>query len=121
MIGADGLLSTIMSAGYSTPSDEAHFILFLRIGTTMISPVIAWTKVAFAITLLRVVRDGLFKYFLWFIIISGHLVLIPGIISLWLPECTSSETAQTCLGHASLQALGGIMFGTVSGYHSSRS
>ena len=112
MLSAAALLSYDMSAGYSTPDDAARFIFFLQIGTTLVSFAIAWSKVASAITLLRVVRNRFFKYFLWFIIVSGHLVLIPGLISLWVSECTSPRIpSQFCIDHVPLQALGGVMFG----------
>ena len=115
MLVAAAVLSYDMSAGHSTPDDTVRFMRFLQIGLTLISPAIAWSKVAFAITLLRVVRNRFFKYFLWFIIVSGHLVLIPGMISVWGTECTSPRTpSQTCIDPVLLQALGGVMFGMVS-------
>ena len=121
MLIAAALLSYDMPAGHSTPDDTVRFMLFLQIGITLISPAIAWSKIAFAITLLRVVGNRFFKCFLWFIIVSGHLVLISGMLSVWVSECNTPRTpSQTCIDPVPLQALGGVMFGIVSVYYLSR-
>ncbi len=76
----------------------------------------AWSKVAFAVTLLRIVRNRFLKYFLWFVIVTANLILIPGMISIWVPACTDPRRVYrpahpNCMNYVYLQYLGGATIG----------
>ncbi len=76
----------------------------------------AWSKVAFAITLSRIVRNRYLKYFLWFVIVTANLVLIPGMISIWVPACVDPRRIYrpaypNCTNYIYLQYLGGATIG----------
>ena len=78
---------------------------------------IAWSKVAFAITLSRIVRNRFLKYFLWFVMLTANLILIPGMISIWSPACEDPRRIYRsaypyCLPLKRLEYLGGATIGT---------
>lgn len=79
------LLSRTILCGYETDDDKTRFFLFQNTEAAMTTLVIAWSKVTFAITLLRIVRNRYLKYFLWFVIVTANLVLVPGMISILGP------------------------------------
>ena len=72
----------------------------------------SWTKVAFAITLTRLARHKIQLYFLWFIVVTANLVLIPGITSTFIPACVDPRARfrpvnNVCWDLPTLQTLGG--------------
>jgi hypothetical protein len=93
------------------------FFLFQNTETAMTTLATAWSKAAFAITLSRIVRNRYLKYFLWFVIVTANLVLIPGMISIWVPACTDPRRMYrpahpNCMNYIYLQYLGGATIGT---------
>lgn len=79
----------------------------------------AWTKVAFAITLSRIIRERYLRYFLWFVIATANLILIPGMLSIWIPACEDPRKNlrpehATCFYLTHLQYLGGATIGMVT-------
>lgn len=78
-----------------------------------------WTKVAFAITLTRISQNRALTYFLWVIIVTANLILVPGLLSIWIPCCEDprriyrSEQA-VCWPLRPLQYLGGTTIGTMT-------
>ncbi|KAK4031824.1 hypothetical protein C8A01DRAFT_51224 [Parachaetomium inaequale] len=117
---AAALLSRTILSGYETDDDKARFFLFQNTEAAMTTLVIAWSKVTFAITLLRIVRNRYLKYFLWFVIVTANLILVPGMISIWVPACVDPRKVfrpayPTCMDHIYLQYLGGstIVYGGV--------
>jgi len=80
----------------------------------------AWTKVSFAITLCRIVRNRFLLSFLGFVIVSANLILAPGMLSIWVPACEDPRAIlrpehTICFKLKDLQYLGGttIVYGGV--------
>lgn len=118
LIGA-ALLSCTIASGYMTEEEKFRFFVFQNTETAITTLVIDWSKVAFAITLLRIVRNRYLKYFLWFVIVTANLILIPGMISIWLPACNDPRSIfrpayPACMDHIRLQYLGGATIGTTT-------
>lgn len=72
----------------------------------------SWSKVAFAITLMRLARNKMQLCFLWFVVVTANLVLIPGITSTYIPACTDPRARfrpvkNMCWELSVLQSLGG--------------
>ncbi|KAK0649871.1 hypothetical protein B0T16DRAFT_325190 [Cercophora newfieldiana] len=86
LIGA-ALISRIITVGTKTGDDKRFFFLLQNTSVTLTTLAISWTKVAFALTLTRIARHKIQLWFLWFIIVTANLVLIPGILSTWVPAC----------------------------------
>ncbi len=62
-------------------------------------------------------RNRFLKYFLWFVMITANLILIPGMISIWSPACTDPRRIYRsaypyCLDLKNLEYLGGATIGT---------
>ena len=118
MLISAALLSRTISSGYETDDDKVRFFLFQNTETTMTTLVIAWSKVVFAITLSRIVWSRYLKYFLWFVMITANLILIPGMMSIWIPACADPRKVfrpayPTCMNHIKLQYLGGTTIGRI--------
>ncbi|KAM7219707.1 hypothetical protein V8F06_004920 [Rhypophila decipiens] len=80
----------------------------------------SWSKVAFAITLMRLARNKFQLVFLWFVVITANLILIPGITSTYIPACVDPRARfrpvnNMCWDLEVLQSLGGatILYGGV--------
>ena len=117
MLISAALLSRAISSGYATDDDKFRFFIHHNTATAMTTLAIAWSKAAFAITLTRIVRNRYLKYFLWFVIVTANLILIPGMISIWVPACTDPRRVYrpahpACMYHGYLQYLGGTTIGT---------
>ena len=116
MLISAAMLSSIIATGYATDDEKIHFYLFQNTGTAMTTLATAWSKVAFAITLSRIVRSRYLKYFLWFVMLTANLILVPGMISIWVPACADDRKVfrpayPTCMHHVYLQYLGGTTIG----------
>ncbi len=114
---AAALLSRCITSGYITEEERYRFYLFQNAATGLTAPAIAWSKVAFAITLFRIVRNRYLKYFLWFVMITANLALIPATISVWVPACSDPRKVfrpayPECMAHFYLKYLGGSSIGT---------
>lgn len=114
------LLSRTITAGYATDEQKIEFMLYQNTETAMTTLATAWSKVAFAITLSRIIRNRFLKYFLWFVMVTANLILVPGMISIWVPACTDPRRIYrpaypACMNHIYLQYLGGttIVYGGV--------
>jgi hypothetical protein len=119
LLVAAALLSRTITSGYTTDDEKRRFFLFHNTATSMTTLATAWTKVAFAITLSRIVRNRGLLYFLWFVIATANLILIPGMLSIWIPACTDPRAIfrpqhAICFDLAILQYLGGATIGAVS-------
>ena len=119
MLISAALLSRTISSGYETDDDKVRFFLFQNTETGMTTLATAWSKVTFAITLLRIVRNRYLKYFLWFVVVTANLVLVPGMISIWVPACVDPRKIYrpaypTCMNYIYLQYLGGSTIGTTN-------
>ena len=119
MLAAAALMSRTITSGYASDDDKRRFLLFQNTSNCLTTLATAWTKVAFAITLSRIVRIRVLKYFLWFVIISANLILVPGMLSIWIPACEDPRKNlrpqhATCLPLAVLEYLGGTTIGTVT-------
>ncbi len=111
------LLSRTITNGYATDEDKVRFFLYHDTETAMTTLATAWSKVAFAITLSRIVRNRYLKYFLWFVIVTANLIMIPGMISIWVPACVDLRKVYRaaypqCMYWVTLQYLGGATIGT---------
>jgi hypothetical protein len=102
-------------------SDDARraFFRYQNTSTWLAALATTWSKVAFAITLTKVVHKRIFKYFLWFIIAVANLFLIPGTLSIWIPACGDPRAIYRpahpmCWELPVLQYLGGSFMGTYS-------
>ncbi|KAK4150901.1 hypothetical protein C8A00DRAFT_45794 [Chaetomidium leptoderma] len=113
LLVAAALMSRTITAGYATDDDKRNFFLYQNTSTSMTTLATAWTKVAFAITLLRIIRNRYLKYFLWFIVVTENLILIPGMLSIWIPACEDPRSVlrpqhALCFKLDYLQYLGGV-------------
>ncbi|KAL2126171.1 hypothetical protein VTI74DRAFT_1552 [Chaetomium olivicolor] len=112
LLVACALLSRTITSGYATDDEKRNFFVFQNTSTSMTTIATAWTKVAFAITLLRIIRIRALRCILWAIIVTANMVLILGMISIWIPACTDPRrifrpAKNVCLDHEKLQYLGG--------------
>jgi hypothetical protein len=119
MLVSAALMSRTITSGYASDDDKRRFLLFQNTSNCLTTVATAWTKVAFAITLSRIVRIRVLKYFLWFVIISANLILVPGMLSIWIPACEDPRKNlrpqhDTCFPLAVLEYLGGSTIGTVT-------
>ncbi len=111
------LISAAIASGYATDEQKVDFFLYQNTGVAMTTLATAWSKVSFAITLYRIIRNRYLKYFLWFVMITANLILIPGMMSIWIPACADPRKVfrpayPTCMNHIKLQYLGGTTIGT---------
>ncbi len=100
-----------------TDDEKYRFYFYQNAATGLTAPAISWSKVAFAITLSRIVRNRYLKYFLWFVMATANLNLIPATISIWVPACNDPRKVfrpayPECLNHSYLEYLGGASIGT---------
>ncbi|KXX74083.1 hypothetical protein MMYC01_209855 [Madurella mycetomatis] len=91
LLVAGALISRIIAVGPTTdrsPSSNKRFFFQLQ-NTSILLTTLAtsWTKVAFAITLTRIAQHKFQLCFLWLIIATANLILIPGITSTFIPAC----------------------------------
>jgi hypothetical protein len=113
------LLSCTIAVGYETDYDKFRFYSLHDTETALTTVATAWSKVAFAITLFRIVRNRYLKYFLWFVMVTANLILIPGMISIWVPACVDLRKIYrpaypNCMYYRYLQYLGGATIGTTN-------
>ncbi|KAL2256398.1 hypothetical protein VTK26DRAFT_1737 [Humicola hyalothermophila] len=120
LLVAAALLSHTIAVGYRTVDDKRTFYLYQNTSNAMTTLATAWSKVAFAITLSRIVRDHLLRYFLWFVIITANLILVPGMMAIWIPACIDPRRIYrpqqaVCFEHITTRYLGGttIVYGGV--------
>ncbi|KAM7185066.1 hypothetical protein V8F33_012628 [Rhypophila sp. PSN 637] len=92
---------------------QNHAIMMATVATS-------WSKVAFAITLMRLARNKFQLGFLWFVVITANLILVPGITSTYIPACVDPRARfrpvnKMCWDLEVLQSLGGatILYGGV--------
>ena len=119
LLVACALLSSATTAGYDTDDDKRAFFRFHHISTSMTTIATSWTKVAFAVTLLRIVQNRAVTLSLWVIILMSNLVLITGMLSIWIPACGDPVAIYRpehglCWPLGVLQYLGGVTIGTIS-------
>ena len=119
LLVAAALLARTITSGYASDDDKRQFFLFQNTSTSMTTLATAWTKVAFAITLSRIVRNRFLLYFLWFVIVTANLILIPGMLSIWIPACEDPRSIfrpqhTKCFNLIYLQYLGGTTIGTTT-------
>src|SRR5438552_4572763 len=87
LLVAGALISRTMAVGSATDGAKRTFYLLQNTSTEMTMVATSWAKIAFAITLTRLVRNRVQSAFLWFIIVSANLILIPGTLAVWIPAC----------------------------------
>jgi hypothetical protein len=77
---------------YQIPTDNADRLAILGLlATTFAITGQCWSKVSFAITLLRITK-GYIRWFIWFAIISMNIFFALGALFFWI-ECTPLERA----------------------------
>ena len=92
LLVAGALISRTMAVGSATDGAKRTFYLLQNTSTEMTMVATSWAKIAFAITLTRLVRNRVQSAFLWFIIVSANLILIPGTLAVWIDgPCDESE------------------------------
>ena len=79
----------------------------------------SWSKVAFAITLTRIIQNRILTYCLWAIIVTANMILVLGILSIWIPACGDPLAIYRpeytlCWPLRDLQYLGGTTIGTIA-------
>lgn len=99
-------------------SDDARraFFRYQNTSTWLAAVATSWTKVAFAMTLTKIVHERPLRYFLWFVIAIANLILIPGTLSIWVPACGDPRAVfrpvqDNCFQLPVLQYLGGSFMG----------
>ena len=111
-----------MSCAIAIVHDESDdgrrsFFRYQNTSTWLAAVATSWTKVAFAITLTKIIAQwSLIKYFLWFLIAVANLILIPGTLSIWIPACGDPRAIYRpahpmCWELPVLQYLGGSFMG----------
>ncbi|KAK2757295.1 hypothetical protein FQN54_004809 [Arachnomyces sp. PD_36] len=120
LLVAGALMSSAITAGSNTDEGKRAFFLFHHTSTSMTTIATSWTKVAFAVTLLRIVQHRTMTYLLWAIIVTANMILVLGILSIWIPACGDPATEwrparSMCWSVGTLQYLGGttIVYGGV--------
>jgi hypothetical protein len=113
------LLSRALATGYETDADKRTFYIFHHASTSMSAVAIAWTKVAFAITLIRIVQNPGLRGVLWAIILTANLVLVLGMLSIWIPACEDARAIYRpvqglCFSLRDTQYLGGTTIGMIT-------
>lgn len=117
MLIAGALVSCTIAVVYDeTDNARRAFFRYQNTSTWLAAVATSWTKVAFALTLTRIVQERILKYFLWFIIAVANLILIPGALSIWIPACGDPRAIYRpaypkCLELRILQYLGGSFMG----------
>ncbi|KXX75763.1 hypothetical protein MMYC01_207809 [Madurella mycetomatis] len=120
LLVAAALLSRTMAYGYATEDAQRAFYRLQNAATAMTTIATSWTKVAFAITLIRIVRNRVLTLFLGFVIVTANLILVPGMLSIWIPACEDPRAflrpqKSVCFWLSDLRYLGGttIVYGGV--------
>ncbi|GAB1319351.1 Rhodopsin domain-containing protein [Madurella fahalii] len=120
LLVAAALLSRAMAYGYATEDVQRAFFRCHNAATAMTTIATSWTKVAFAITLIRIVRSRVLSIFLGAVIVSANLIFVPGMLSIWIPACEDPRAFlrpqhTMCFPLRVLQYLGGttIVYGGV--------
>ena len=113
---AAALISAAISVGYHTDDAKRTFFLYQNISTSLTTIGTAWTKVAFALTLMRIMRNIYLRYVLYFVIVTVNLVLVLGMLSIWIPACSDPRKHlrpqhDLCFAHMNLMYLGGTTMG----------
>ncbi|KAK4165502.1 hypothetical protein QBC43DRAFT_30369 [Cladorrhinum sp. PSN259] len=118
LLVAGALVSCTIAVAHDE-SDGARraFFRFQNTSTWLAAVATTWTKVAFAITLLNVVRERIYKYILYFLIVVANLILIPGALSIWIPACDDPRAVlrpahSVCFELPVLRYLGGSFMGS---------
>jgi hypothetical protein len=116
LLTAAALISAAISVGYHTDDAKRTFFLYQNISTSLTTIGTAWTKVAFALTLMRIMRNIYLRYVLYFVIVTVNLVLVLGMLSIWIPACTDPRKHlrpqhDLCFDHMNLMYLGGTTMG----------
>ncbi|KAK0741442.1 hypothetical protein B0T18DRAFT_432547 [Schizothecium vesticola] len=118
------LISRIIALGSATDDSpdatKVYFFLLHNTSITMTTIATSWAKVAFAITLTRIARHKLQRAFLWFVIVTANLILVPGMLATWIPACVDPRSVyrpvrNICMDLPTLQYLGGstIVYGGI--------
>ncbi|KAK4098445.1 hypothetical protein N658DRAFT_488495 [Parathielavia hyrcaniae] len=113
LLVAAAMLSRTISAGYDTDDAKRTFFLFHNTSNCLTTLATAWSKVAFAITLSRIVTNRYLRYFLRFVMVTANLIIIIAMISIWVPACVDPRRIwrpenTRCFDLLLLQYLGGI-------------
>ncbi|KAL2265062.1 hypothetical protein VTJ83DRAFT_7572 [Remersonia thermophila] len=87
LLSSAALVSRTIINGYGTEEEQRRFLLYQNTWAALTAIATAWTKVAFAITLSRIMHHRLLKLFLWFVMITANLMLIPTMLAIWTPAC----------------------------------
>lgn len=119
LLVAGALLSSATSVGYDTDDDKRAFFRFHHTSTSMTTIATSWSKVAFAITLTRIVHNRILTYCLWAIIVTANMIIVLGIVSIWIPACGDPLAIyrpehNLCWPFRDLQYIGGTTIGTIS-------
>lgn len=118
------LISRIIALGSATDDSpdatKIYFFLLHNTSITMTTVATSWAKVAFAITLTRIARHKLQRAFLWFVIVTANLILVPGMLATWIPACVDPRSVyrpvrNMCMDLPTLQYLGGSTIGAFFG------
>jgi hypothetical protein len=109
-------VSRTTTVGSKTGDQKRAFFLYQNVSTSMTAMATSWAKVAFAITLTRLVRTRTQTVILWVVIATANLVLVPGMLSIWIPACIDPRARfrpvnKMCFDLKTLQYLGGTTIG----------
>jgi len=118
LLVAGALVSCAIAIVHDESDDgRRSFFRYQNTSTWLAAVATSWTKVAFAITLTKIIAQwSLIKYFLWFLIAVANLILIPGTLSIWIPACGDPRAIYRpahpmCWELPVLQYLGGSFMG----------
>lgn len=118
LLTAGALVSCTIDVVHDESDDGRRaFFRYQNASASLAAIATSWTKVAFAITLTKIVaNDSIVKYILWAIVGVANLILIPGTLSIWIPACGDPRAVYRpahpkCLELSVLQYLGGSFMG----------
>ena len=110
------LISRLIAVGSASDegpdSAKSYFFRLHNISVVMTTLATSSSKVAFAVTLTRIARHKLQLCFLWFVIITANLILVPGLVATLVPACVDPRKVYRpvhgiCMDLRTLQYLGG--------------
>lgn len=118
LLVAAALLTCATTVGYDTDSDRRAFFRYHHTSTSMTTIATSWSKVAFAITLTRIVHNRILTYCLWAIIVTANMIIVLGMVSIWIPAdgdplAKYRPVHNVSLPLRDLQYLGGTTIGTI--------
>ncbi|KAH9898935.1 hypothetical protein F4778DRAFT_177960 [Xylariomycetidae sp. FL2044] len=93
LLVSNSSLSAALTAGYGkTPLSSGWCVTLLEISYSSAAIATAWSKTAFAITLLKITKRCLLKGFLWVSVVGLNVISILWAVVFWAKTCESQDS-----------------------------